>query len=282
MPQRSALSVYGRALRSALPGGPKPTGQAPTGSITVSRRADASSVAVFDDVIDAPVRNVVPPAYLHTIGFHASLELMTDPGLGLPVLGMVHVRNSFTQLRPVLVGETVEAEVRLSAPRARHNGTEVDLLTTGRVDGEEVFSEASTYLAKGKKIPGAREAEPAPRLEMPTDLQPTAIWRLPRSIGPAFARVSGDHNPIHLNVLAAKAFGFPATIAHGMYSAARALAAAGVRWDSYQWDVQFASPLVLPGTVGFAVYDKGEDSFAEAVFSLRNDKPHVLSRVSRR
>jgi acyl dehydratase len=34
-----------------------------------------------------------------------------------------------------------------------------------------------------------------------------------------------DVNPIHLHAIAAKAFGFPRAIAHGMYTAARAFSA---------------------------------------------------------
>ena len=40
-----------------------------------------------------------------------------------------------------------------------------------------------------------------------------------------FAGASGDHNPIHLYPLTAKALGFPRQIAHGMWSKARCIAA---------------------------------------------------------
>ena len=50
-------------------------------------------------------------------------------------------------------------------------------------------------------------------------------WRLPGDLGRRYAAVSGDHNPIHLYPLTAKAFGFPRQIAHGMWSKARCLAA---------------------------------------------------------
>jgi len=40
----------------------------------------------------------------------------------------------------------------------------------------------------------------------------------------ANASVGGDHNPTHTNPIAAKLFGFPTVIAHGMFSAAAVLA----------------------------------------------------------
>ena len=49
------------------------------------------------------------------------------------------------------------------------------------------------------------------------------MWSLPASASRAYAAVSGDVNPIHMSALTAKAFGFPRAIAHGMYTAARAL-----------------------------------------------------------
>src|SRR5690606_8549720 len=69
-----------------------------------------------------------------------------------------------------------------------------------------------------------------------------------------YAAVSGDRNPIHMHPLLAKAFGFPRTIAHGMYTAARLLAAVGAeRGESYTWDVAFARPVLLPSTVAVRV-----------------------------
>ena len=37
--------------------------------------------------------------------------------------------------------------------------------------------------------------------------------------------MSGDHNPIHLHPLTAKALGYPRQLAHGMWSLARCVAA---------------------------------------------------------
>jgi len=70
----------------------------------------------------------------------------------------------------------------------------------------------------------------------------------------AYAEASGDHNPIHLDEAAAEAAGLPNVIAHGMYTAARALAVIGPeRGESFVWTVDFAKPIFLPGTVAFGV-----------------------------
>src|SRR5699024_9354129 len=147
-------------------------------------------------------------------------------------------------------------------------------------DGRPVMSEVSTYLAKGRKLPGAKPRAQVPHAEF-TAPQPTALWRLDPIIGQRYARVSGDYNPIHLNGLAAKGFGFPRQIAHGMYGASRALSAMDPRMDSYRWDVSFAKPIVLPATVGYALTDgQRHEAANSAVFDLRTGKPHVLTQVS--
>ncbi|MGH7698214.1 MAG: MaoC family dehydratase [Candidatus Dormibacteria bacterium] len=53
--------------------------------------------------------------------------------------------------------------------------------------------------------PFAAAAEPAP-----------ATQRLTQERIDAYARASGDHNPIHLDPAAARAAGLPSTIAHGL------------------------------------------------------------------
>ena len=65
--------------------------------------------------------------------------------------------------------------------------------------------------------------------------------------GRRYAGVSGDVNPIHLHPLTARAFGFPRAIAHGMWTAARALAALEGRLpDALTCDVAFGKPVLLP------------------------------------
>jgi acyl dehydratase len=40
---------------------------------------------------------------------------------------------------------------------------------------------------------------------------------------PHYASIGGDHNLIHVHPVAAKLFGFPTVIAHGMFTAAALL-----------------------------------------------------------
>ena len=67
------------------------------------------------------------------------------------------------------------------------------------------------------------EPKPPPQ-KQPKLRPPNAILRITPGQIRHYASVGGDHNPIHTNSIAAKLFGFPTVIAHGMFSAAAVLA----------------------------------------------------------
>ena len=109
---------------------------------------------------------------------------------------------------------------------------------------------------------------------------PTGRWTLAGDAGRRYAAVSGDRNPIHLSALSAKAFGFPRAIAHGMYTAARALADVGAgRGDAYDWTVEFVKPVLLPGTVTVRIA-RSSEGFAFAGWDARTGKPHLTGSVT--
>jgi acyl dehydratase len=104
-------------------------------------------------------------------------------------------------------------------------------------------------------------------------------WRLAGDVGRRYAAVSGDHNPIHLYPLTAKALGFPRQIAHGMWSLARCVAAVENRLpDSVTVDATFKKPIFLPGTVAFG-QDPTVGGIAFALTSPKNGAPHVVGRT---
>ena len=107
------------------------------------------------------------------------------------------------------------------------------------------------------------------------------VWKLPGNLGREYAAVSGDHNPIHLYPLSAKAFGFKRQIAHGMWTKARSVAAFANRLpDAATVEVEFKKPVFLPGKVAFGsrVVEDGLD------FSLTkpgSGAPHLVGRARR-
>ena len=163
----------------------------------------------------------LPFTYPHMLAFPLHMGIMTDGSFPYPAIGTVHVRNAITRHRPIAPTEILDVSARADNLRAHPKGTVFDLLTTVWAGEETVWESTSTYLRVGK---GDDSVKPEGE---PFDLVRAAgtEWRLGGDLGRRYAAVSGDHNPIHLYPLTAKAFGFKRQIAHGMWSKARCVAA---------------------------------------------------------
>ena len=214
---------------------------------------DPAALAAWARVCGGPVGDVAPLAFGHLLSFGAQVRLMVTEPFPFAVLGLVHLRQVFTQHRPLRAGEAVRVRVRAEGLAAHPRGAAVDLLADLDVDGELVWSGRSTYLSRGAAPTGLPPAAEADRLR---DLigPPSARWRVPADAGRRYAALSGDVNPIHLHPLTARALGFPRAIAHGAWTAARALAAVAPRLPgAVTADVRFARPVLLPSTVELLV-----------------------------
>lgn len=237
---------------------------------------DRQNLASYAEVCGFRQSNALPATYPHLLGFPAAVLLMVDPSFPFPLPGLVHVRNRIEQQRALHADEHFAIRVHAADLRPHPRGRQFDMMTEVSVGGEPVWTETSTYLRR------VRSSRPAPP---PVEGQrqgrtPTAIWRVPGNIGRRYAAVSGDVNPIHLNPLAARLFGFPRTIAHGMWVKARCLAALEGRLpDGLIADVEFKSPLLLPSTVGFSA-KSDVTSWTMSVTHLSSGRPHLLGQVT--
>lgn len=239
---------------------------------------DVRGLTGFQHLVGARATDVVPPSYLHVLGFPLTIALMSGASSPVVAVGMVHIRNHAEQLAPVRLGEALTFRARLQNLAPHRRGTTVDAVVDAYRGEERVFTTVSTHLAKGNFVAGRLEDEQEERPEfVPPAL--TARWRVSAADVRAYAEYSGDRNPIHMNALAAKAFGFPSIIAHGMFSAAKSLAAVDPRVDAYAWDVSFAAPVVVPATVSVGVRIRGDDSVATG-WNAKKKRLHFESRVA--
>uniref|UniRef100_UPI003B3B821C MaoC/PaaZ C-terminal domain-containing protein n=1 Tax=Pseudactinotalea sp. TaxID=1926260 RepID=UPI003B3B821C len=175
----------------------------------------------------------------------------------LPLMGMVHLANRIEHREQLLSGDSLDVRAWAENLRLHRAGTQVELVTEVSRGGDVVWRGVSTYLTKGKTLRTAAPADATERVDVA--LPPvTGQWRLGADVGRRYAAVSGDRNPIHLSALTAKLFGFPRAIAHGMYTASRALATVGAaRGEAFRWSVEFGKPVLLPGTVTFGLTAEG-------------------------
>lgn len=136
------------------------------------------------------------------------------------------------------------------------------------------------YLARGVRLPGTGWPDRAQRAESEVP-ELTAQWHLPASTGRDYAAVSGDYNPIHLHQLAARALGLKGKIAHGMYLAGRMLAGREPAEASHAWQIDFATVVLLPGTVSLNVAHPEPGRTEVTAWKPRTGKPHFTGWIQR-
>jgi acyl dehydratase len=237
--------------------------------------ADAEHLTAYQHLLGESGSDVLPAGFVHVLAFPVATAVMARSDFPLPLVGLVHLANRVTQLRPVRLGDAFDVHASATDLRAHRSGTQVDLVTEVFLDGAVAWRGVSTYLARGVHLAGSADDAPA-EFVAPT---PTGRWTLAGDTGRRYAAVSGDRNPIHLSALSAKAFGFPRAIAHGMYTASRALADVGAaRGDAFDWSVDFVKPVLLPGTVTVRIARAG-DGFTFAGWNARSGKPHLTGAV---
>jgi hypothetical protein len=260
--------IYAKVLLGAIrPGRPK---ELPDRERTRRVEVDRDHLVEYDRVCGFRLRDELPATYPHVLAFPLAMELMAASDFPFSPLGIVHVGNRIEQRRPLRADEPLDLKVWAADLGPHDRGTQFVVHAEAAVAGEVVWRDASTYLHHENKGGGAsrRDGDDPPPAN--------AIWTLPGDIGRRYAHVSGDANPIHMHPLAAKAFGQPTTIAHGMWTKARCLAALeGELPAAYTADVRFKLPLRIPGRAAFA-YRDGEFT----VHDSRSGKPHLSGRVS--
>lgn len=278
----SALHTMLKAALPVLPGVNLLPGVAKKGGpfpdLTLHREGvaiDPTHVTAYAEVCGFAPSQTLPFTYPHLLAFGLHMGIMTDSAFPFPAIGTLHVANAITRHRLIAPTETLDVSATALHLRPHPKGRVFDLVTTVACDGETVWESTSTYLRLGQGETGAR-TDRAPFDPVPGN---GTVWKLPGDLGRRYASVSGDHNPIHLYPLTAKAFGFPRQIVHGMWSKARCVAAMANRLpDSALVEVEFKKPIFLPGKVAFGsrVVDEGLD------FSLTrpgDGAPHLLGRA---
>ena len=279
-------SALATLLKAALPSLPV-VGQLPGvrkapadhfGGLAFSRppvAIEPAHVAAYARVCGFPAKDTVPLTYPHMLAFPLHMAIMTEPAFPAPAIGTVHLANSVTGHRRIGLDETLAVSASVGPAQPHPKGTVYEFRTEARVGSELVWESTSTYLRRGTGDPSASSGPSYP--DAPAR---GVVWDLPGDLGRRYAAVSGDHNPIHLYPLTARALGFQRQIAHGMWTKARCVAALENRLPAaVRVDVAFKKPVFLPGRVAFGARPL-EDGHAFSLSDPRTGAPHLAGRTT--
>ncbi|MFI1421051.1 MaoC family dehydratase [Streptomyces sp. NPDC020731] len=255
---------------------PRPDATHPrTRLVLPALRVDTARLAAYERVCGFPTgsaghEDALPVTYPHVLGFPLAMRLMSGPDFPLPLLGLVHTSIRITRHRATAVTGAYGMTVYVDGLAPHRRGTQTAVVTEMRDGGDVVWESRSTYLARHRT-----SAQPVGEKEEEEERKPLPAveeWRPAGDVGRRYGAASGDRNPIHLHPLAARLFGFPRTIAHGMWTVARCLAAHGTP-EATEVRADFRAPVLLPGTVTYAA-EGGR-------FELRGDgdRVHVTGEV---
>ena len=238
---------------------------------------DAGNVADYAAVTGLRFSDTVPLTYPFVLTFPSVMELATGFDFPFAAMGAVHTENHITRYRPIAVTDTVGVAVHAENLREHRKGLLIDVISEVSVGNEVAWHQVTTFLHQQRT---SLSDEPKPPPVKPAKLPPpNAVLRITPGQIRRYAAVGGDHNPIHTSSLGAKLFGFPTSIAHGMFTAAAALA--NIEGDlpaAVTYSVRFGKPVLLPARVGLYT-ERVSDGWDVSLRNIAKGYPHLTASV---
>lgn len=220
-------------------------------------------------IADSPY---LPPVYPHVLAFGLQMKLLTDRRFPFPLLGLVHLENRISVLRPLGGLGPFQISVQVTDLQPHDKGATFSLITRLEDQLGLLWEGDSRILCRALRLDGQA---PLRAEQPPLELAPQADWAAPADTGRRYARVAGDNNPIHLYAVTARLFGFPRAIAHGLWNKARSLAAlhAHLPPAGYAVEVRFQKPVLLPTHVALQTSEPGPSGQFRLIGE--KDTPHM-------
>lgn len=150
-----------------------------------------------------------------------------EAGLDTEHSQVLHGEQEYSYSRPLVAGDTIVTRHRVKSIRQTARAGGMAIMTVEQFcdtpEGERVASGSATVVVRDMPPPGEAQtgASPVaaagkPATTKPGEPLPALTKHVTQAQIDAYADVSGDHNPIHLDADAARAVGLDGTIAHGM------------------------------------------------------------------
>lgn len=275
--QPNGLLNMARAAAGALPfvrrGDSLPERTLSLDELTIDR----AHVARYAAVTGLRYGDTVPLTYPFALTFPSVMSLLTAFDFPFAAMGSVHVENTITQYRPIAVTDTVGVRTHAENLREHRKGLLVDVVTEVSVGNELAWHQITTFLHQQRtSLSDEPKAPPRKQQKLPP---PQGLLKITPGQIRRYASAGGDHNPIHISPIAAKLFGFPTVIAHGMFSAAAVLAnIEGQLPDAVSYHVKFGKPVILPATAGVYI-DRVDSGWDISLLNLKKGYPHLTATV---
>ena len=274
----STFDIYSRAVLGALPVVGASGDSLPDDVLVLrSLKVDPDNLAEYTKVCGLRFGDSMPLTYPFILTFPLVMKLMVSKGFPFAAVGSVHAENVIEQFRPISVTEPLDIAVHAENMREHRKGLLVDLVSEVNVGRELVWRQTSTFLHQQRtSLSGQPKPEPKEEEIPPV---PTSTLRVDQKVIDRYAAVSGDRNPIHVSTLGAKAFGFPKTIAHGMWSAAATLSAVEGRIPGkVTYAVRFGKPVLLPSSLSLYAQHVA-DGWDLALRHPKKQYPHLTATL---
>ncbi len=208
-----------------------------------------ASMCGFDPAAGLPV------TYPHVLATPLHLKIFSQQAFALRPMGLIHLSNVIESPGVLEPGRRMDVTVSACNYRNTDAGLVFDLATDIRAEGQSLWRETCVLMVRWPESPQRTGGRPPRPPKAPKDSQVLGEFDVSPSTAWAYARVSGDFNPIHLNDRAARFFGLRGAISHGMWSLARSLAQAPVPGHPARREDRDAVP--HPGAAAGAGRDPG-------------------------
>lgn len=240
-------------------------------------RVDPDHLAAYCRATGLRFGDTLPLTYPFILSFPLAMQLVVQRDFPFVAVGAVHAENVIEQHRAISVSEPLDFSTHIENLREHPKGLLVDAITEVNVGRELVWRQVTTFLHQQRtSLSGGPKPEPKPEEAAP----PTPrVWKVDQKTISQYAAASGDHNPIHISTLGAKALGFPKPIAHGMWSAAHILGEIEGRVpEKATYTVKFGKPIFLPSKVN--VYtDQVAGGWDLSLLNPKKGFPHLTATL---
>lgn len=249
--------------------------------ISVSVRGvciDADAAARYASMCGFDVAGGLPVTYPHVLAMPLHLKIFAQRAFALRPMGLIHLSNVIECPGALEAGRRMDISVSACNYQRTDAGLAFDMTTDISAGGALLWRETCVFLSRWPE-PSERTGGRPPRPpRAPKDAAVLAELEVSLDTAWAYARVSGDFNPIHLNDRAARFFGLRGAIGHGMWSLARSLAQPPlpVIPRGARIETQFLTPVQLPARVAVKEWT-ADGQTKRALCDVRTGRVHMYA-----